>query len=291
LNIIWYVRPVSEKHSLGCEPPRAGDSIAAASALAAGAEVAVVVAGLTPDWESEGFDRRDMRLPGEQDQLIAEVAAAQPNTVVVVVAGSAVAMPWRDDVAAIVHAWYGGQEIGHAVADVLLGEAEPGGRLPVTLPTDSRQHPGLLNYPGEAGEVHYGEGVYVGYRGYDKLGLRPAFPFGHGMSYTTFAVEGLAATRGEDGLVVTGTLVNTGGRQGSEVIKVYAGIAGVERRLVGYQKLAVEAGQSTPFRVAAGRDRLRWWDPGLPGWADPEGELKLGVEGTFDPCPLTVELA
>ena len=161
------------------------DPIAEAVAAATEADVAVIVAGLGADWESEGFDRPDLSLPQDQNTMIAAVAAAQPNTVVVLTAGSAVEMPWIDDVSAVVQAWYGGQEIGAAVADVLLGVADPGGRLPVTFPATSRQHPGLLNYPGEAGQVHYGEGVYVGYRGYDQLGLEPLFGFGHGLSYTS----------------------------------------------------------------------------------------------------------
>jgi beta-glucosidase len=289
---------------LGCEPPgtsgsitgdiraaaKAAGDIRAAAEAAGDADVAVVVVGLTPEWESEGFDRPDLKLPGEQDRLIAEVAAAQPKTVVVLVAGSPVEMAWRHDVAAIVQAWYGGQEVGHAVADVLLGAEDPGGRLPVTFPAHSRQHPGLLNYPGEAGQVRYGEGVYVGYRAYDRLGLEPLFGFGHGLSYTTFALDSPVATADEGGLVVAGSLANTGDRPGSEVIQVYASIAGVERRLIGFCKLALDAGQSAPFRIPIAGDRLRWWDPGLPGWAFPSGRLALRVEGTFTPAPLTVEL-
>ena len=136
---------------LGCRPPGPVDPIGTARELAVDSDVAVVVVGLTPEWESEGFDRPDLTLPGEQDRLVAEVAAAQPNTVVVMVAGSAVEMPWLDRTGAMLQAWYGGQEVGTAVADVLFGHADPGGRLPVTFPPHSRQHPGLLNYPGEAG--------------------------------------------------------------------------------------------------------------------------------------------
>ncbi len=258
-------------------------AISAAVASASSADAAVVVVGLTHEWEAEGFDRPDLRLPGRQDELVSAVAAAQPNTVVVVTAGAAIEMPWYDDVAAVVYAWYGGQEVGHAVADVVLGRAEPGGRMPITFPMDSRQHPGLLNFPGDGRVVRYGEGVHVGYRGFDRLGLDPRAAFGAGISYTSWELDGQKVTPSRDGLTVHGRLTNTGKRDGSDVIRVFAhGISGVDRRLVGYRKVRLAAGASLGFVINVELEQLRTWDVSVGGWALPTGMLRFGLEGLFD---------
>ncbi|MGE3599538.1 MAG: glycoside hydrolase family 3 C-terminal domain-containing protein, partial [Dehalococcoidia bacterium] len=149
----------------GCQPPAPADQLERAVALAARADTAVVVVGLNADWETEGADRVSMDLPGDQDELIRRVAAVNPRTIVLVNAGSAVTMPWANEVAAILQIWYPGQEGGDAVADVLFGEADPGGRLPDTFPVRVEDNPADLTYPGEAGAVAYGEGVFAGYRG------------------------------------------------------------------------------------------------------------------------------
>ncbi len=267
---------------LGCRLPGPVDPIGAARDLAANSDVAVVVVGLTPEWESEGFDRPDLSLPGEQDRLVAEVAVAQPNTVVVMVAGSAVEMPWLDQTGAVLQAWYGGQEAGSAVADVLFGGADPGGRLPVTFPQHSRQHPGLLNYPGEAGTVRYGEGVYVGYRGFDRLGLEPMFCFGHGLSYTTFELGDVAVEDREAQVVVSAVLSNTGRRRGTEVIQVFArDIAGVDRRLAGFAKVSLDAGESASVEIPISYERLRSWNPDGTGWVTATGRIEFEIQGTF----------
>lgn len=275
----------------GCEIPRSEDPIADAAAAATDADVAVIVAGLGADWESEGFDRPDLMLPQDQNALIAAVAAAQPNTVVVLTAGSAVEMPWINDVSAVVQAWYGGQEIGAAVADVLLGVADPGGRLPVTFPATSRQHPGLLNYPGEAGQVHYGEGVYVGYRGYDQLGLEPLFGFGHGLSYTSFDYTHVVAAAENGQIVVQGDLTNSGSRRGVEVVRVFArNVGAIPRQLIGFVKVRLEAGETVPTAVSIPAERLRWWDTEAHAWAFASGTVELVVSGTFGDVELRVEL-
>jgi beta-glucosidase len=210
---------------LGCMPPVPDDPLAAAVELAAKADVAIVVAGLTREWESEGFDRENMRLPGQQDELIARVAAANPNTVVVINAGSAVEMAWADDVAAILQSWYGGQEAGNGLADVLFGDVNPSGKLPTTLPARLEDNPAFINYPGENGKVYYGEGLFVGYRYYDKKEIAPLFPFGHGLSYTTFAYDNLRLNGSEfgpgDEIVVSVDVTNTGQRAGQEVVQLY----------------------------------------------------------------------
>ena len=171
---------------IGCRLPEVVDRLDRAVAAAAAADAAVVVVGNSPEWESEGRDRESMDLPGEQDELVRRVAAANPNTVVVVNTGAPVTMDWADDVPAIVQAWFGGQEMANALVDILTGDAEPGGRLSVTIPVRLEHSPSFGNFPGENGEHWYGEGVLVGYRWYDTRHLPVRFPFGHGLSYTTF---------------------------------------------------------------------------------------------------------
>ncbi len=172
---------------VGAEAPVADDAIARAVDAAAAAETAVVIVGTNADWETEGEDRTGMELPGDQDELVRRVAAVNPRTVVVVNAGSPVSMPWLDDVAAVLQVWFPGEEFGEALADILLGVAEPGGRLPITIPKRLSDTPAFPYYPGEHGKAMYGEGLLIGHRWYDAQHIAPAFPFGHGLGYTTWA--------------------------------------------------------------------------------------------------------
>ncbi len=242
---------------LGCLPPIPEDAIARAAALAAASDVALVFVGLSDEWESEGFDRPDMELVGDQAALIEKVAAANANTVVVLNTGSPITMNWLDKVAAVVQAWYPGQECGNAIADVLFGDVNPSGRLPQTFPRRLEDNPAYINYPGENGKVHYGEGIFVGYRYYDKKKIEPLFPFGYGLSYTTFAYRnpsaalrqgsgqgsghrlrlsasdtstlrlgsgqaGLSArVDADEGVQVSVDVQNTGTRAGQEVVQLY----------------------------------------------------------------------
>ena len=203
--------------------PPEDEELADAVALAAGADVAVVVVGTTAEIESEGYDRASLALPGRQDELVRAVAAANPRTVVVVNAGSPVELPWRDQVPAILLSWFPGQEFGHALADVLCGRAEPGGRLPTTWPARQADVPVLDTRP-VAGRLEYREGLHVGYRAWARAGTEPAFPFGHGLGYTTWAYQGLEAPAAADPgteVVARARLANSGPRPGREVVQAY----------------------------------------------------------------------
>ena len=162
--------------------------MARAVAAAAAADVAVVVVGTNSDWETEGEDRTTLALPGEQDELVRRVVEANPRTIVVLNTGSPVTMPWVDAPAAVLQTWFGGQEMAGALADVLTGAADPGGRLSMTFPRRIEDTPAFGNFPGEDGEVRYGEGLLVGYRWYDTRRLPTLFPFGHGLSYSSFEI-------------------------------------------------------------------------------------------------------
>jgi beta-glucosidase len=162
---------------LGCLPPLPADALERAAALAATSDVAMVFVGLSEEWESEGFDRPGLELVGQQVALIEKVAAANKNTIVILNTGSPIEMPWLDRVKAVVQAWYPGQECGHAIADVLFGDVNPSGKLTQTFPVRIEDNPAYINYPGENGQVHYGEGIFVGYRYYEKKKVAPLFPF------------------------------------------------------------------------------------------------------------------
>src|SRR5205823_3104818 len=195
-----------------------------AAQAASAADVAVVIVGSADGTESEGFDRDSLALPGRQDELVRRVAAANPNTVVVINSGMPVLMPWADQVAAIVQAWFPGQAFGEALADVLSGDAEPGGRLPVSMPRAEADSPVLRAQP-DNGTLAYAEGLLVGYRGYDRSGTDPLFCFGHGLGYTDWEYESMVPAAAElrpgEDLHLEVTLRNSGKRSGREVVQVY----------------------------------------------------------------------
>ena len=228
--------------------------------LAKRSDVVVLIAGLSNEWESEGFDRVDMKLPGAQDKLIERVVAANPNTVVVLNVGSAVEMPWIDKVPAVIQLWYDSQEQGNALSDVLFGDVNPSGKLPTTFPVRLQDNPAYINYPGENGKVRYGEGLFVGYRYYDKKELTPQFPFGHGLSYTTFEYGNLRLstdqTTPEKGLDVSFDVTNTGKRAGKEVVQVYVrdiycSLVRPEKELKAFAKIELDSGETKPSNIAS----------------------------------------
>ncbi|MFO7683106.1 MAG: glycoside hydrolase family 3 C-terminal domain-containing protein [Chloroflexota bacterium] len=271
---------------LSCELDLPADPIQNAVNLAARADAVIVVAGLTDEWESEGFDRPDLTLPGKQDELIARVAAVNPKTVVVLNCGSAVTMPWAADVPAVLQMWYAGQETGNALADVLFGDETPSGKLPTTFPVRYEDNPAFINYPGENGQVHYGEGIYVGYRYYDKKALAPLFPFGHGLSYTTFAYDNLrlnGETFGaDDEMVVSVDVTNTGRAAGQEIVQVY--VRDVKCRLQrplkelkAFAKVSLTPGERQTVNLPLTRQSLAFYDPAVGNWVTEAGEFMVLV--------------
>jgi beta-glucosidase len=267
---------------LGCLPPQDDDPIATAVALAAQSDVAIIVAGLTKEWESEGFDRPDMELVGAQNELIARVAAANPNTIVVLNVGSPVTMPWLDSVTAVLQLWYPGQEGGNAVADVLFGDVNPSGHLPTTFPRRLADNPAYLNYPGENGKVQYGEGLFVGYRYYDKKEIAPLFPFGHGLSYTTFAYANLNITVNGTAVQVQVDVTNTGERAGQEVVQVYvrdeaARLVRPLKELKAFAKIALQPGETQTVSLPLNRQSLAFYDPAVGNWVTEAGTFTVLV--------------
>jgi beta-glucosidase len=251
------------------------------------ADVAVVFVGTDDEWESEGYDRPTFSLPGGQDELVRRVAAVNPRTVVVVNAGAPVDLPWADDVAAVLHVWFGGEEMDGAIADVLTGRADPGGRLPVTIPQRLEHSPSYDNFPGENGEVRYGEGVFMGYRGYDHRAITPRYAFGHGLSYTTFQLGEpvLSATTMERGqqLTITVPVSNTGDRPGSEVVQLYVApraprLARPPKELKGFAKVRLVPGETTTVEIALDDRAFAYWDNGHHDWKQIQARVQSQVE-------------
>ena len=312
--------PVSIR--LGVVPAPDEDALLAAAEQAArGADAAIVIVGSAPAAESEGFDRPGLALTGRQDELVRRIAAVNDRTVVVVNAGMPVLMPWADEVAAVGYAWLGGQAMGDALADVLFGAVEPGGRLPVTLPVAEADCPVLHAVPRD-GQLRYSEGLLIGYRGFDRAGTSPRFPFGHGLGYTSWALEsarpagrgaGPGAGRGarEDagGRIRIGpgedvelavVVRNTGTRPGREVVQAYvapppgaAADAGAEagrpvRTLAAFGAAAAAPGETAEVRLCIPARAFARYDEQAGGWVWPGGEFTVQVGRSSRDLPLSV---
>jgi beta-glucosidase len=256
---------------VGLRPHHPADLVDRAVAAARAADAVLVVVGTSDEWESEGFDRESLHLPGDQDELVRRVAAENPNCALVVNAGSPVVMPWIDRVGAVLTCGLAGQEMAHALADVVFGDCEPGGRLPTTYPVRLEDNPTYTNFPGEHGELRYGEGVFVGYRWYEAREIAPLFPFGHGLSYTTFVIGPATAstTTFVEGtnLTIEVAVRNTGTRRGAEVVQCYVEPCDPRCRrprkeLKAFAKLWLDPGASGTATLTLDDRSFAYWFPG-----------------------------
>jgi beta-glucosidase len=273
--------------------------IAEAVATARAADVAVVVVGTSADVESEGFDRTSLALPGRQDELVHAVAAANPRTVVVVNSGAPVTMPWRNEVAAVLLTWFGGQEYGNALADVLLGRTEPGGRLPTTWPAVVGDVPVLDTAPVD-GVVRYTEGLHIGYRAWLRRDVTPAYPFGYGLGYTNWELSGLTVTANDandldeagDGWRAKVLARNTGPRPGKHVVQAYlsrpdSSIDRPARWLAGFAVVRAEPGEEVTATIEIDPRAVQHWDA---GWQFEPGSFTLHVGSHVADLPLTTHV-
>jgi beta-glucosidase len=268
--------------TIGAMGPQQENMMEEAVTLAATTDVSIVVVGTNDDWESEGWDRDTITLPGEQDLLIAEVAKVSKRTIVIVNAGSPVSMPWLDDVEAVIYAWFPGQEFGDALVDLLVGDVEPSGRLPVTLPRRLEDTPAFEHHPGRNGVAKYLEGRLIGYRWYDTIGREPLFPFGFGLGYADVKIID-ASKSGTHGVDVA--VRNESNRAGMQVVQVYAhrkdrdGLPSDEpdQKLVGYARVKVAAKGTTMLHIDLDPDAYRMWDPEISAWAQWVGNVELRV--------------
>ncbi|KAK3396558.1 glycoside hydrolase superfamily [Sordaria brevicollis] len=293
------LRPVEKQKQMGMTHRYGGcrigfkeedqvDYLQEAIDAAASADVAIVVVGLDAEWESEGYDRQTMDLPynGSQDRLIEAVVKANPNTVVVNQSGSPVTMPWADRVPAILQAWYQGQEAGNALADVLFGLRNPSGKLPCTFPKRLEDTPAYHNWPGENLEVIYGEGIYIGYRHYDRSKIAPLFPFGHGLSYTSFeygrpSLSSRVLT--QNGVIeLCVAITNVGDFDGAETVQVYvrdekSRLPRPEKELVAFEKVSLEKGETRHLRIELDKYAVGYYDTDKKAWVAEEGRFQVLV--------------
>jgi beta-glucosidase len=286
VEFFWKGNPRWKAVNIGHQPPQPKDGIAEALKLAKNSDVVVLVAGLNNEWETEGADRVDMKLPGKQNELIERVLKANKNTIVVLNVGSAVEMPWIDKAPAVVQMWYDGQEQGDALADILFGDETPSGKLPTTFPVRLEDNPAYINYPGENGKVRYGEGIFVGYRYYDKKNLAPLFAFGHGLSYTTFKYSNLRigprSITPAQTLKVRVDVTNTGKVTGKEIVQLYvrdvkSTFARPEKELKGFQKVELKPGQTKTVTFTLDREAFWYFDGVQNAWSLEPGEFEILV--------------
>jgi beta-glucosidase len=249
--------------------------IDAAVAAASRCDTAVVFVGRSGEWDTEGSDLENIELPRNQNALITAVCAANPNTIVVLQTGGPVEMPWVAQAPAILQAWYPGQECGNAIADVLFGHADPAGRLPQTFPVRWSDNPSYSQdpeiYPGSAGTVRYGEGVFVGYRHYEKYGIKPLFPFGHGLSYTEFALSDVTVHTNDEGIEISVNVTNVGDRSGSTVVQLYISdqnstLERPAQELRVFKKVSLQVGQKTIVNLVLSPRDFAYFDVSDDCW-------------------------
>jgi len=306
---VWFppspIKVLQAKYPAASVQFDSGANPATAAALAKNSDIAIVFAY---QWESEGMDLPNLSLPVKQDELIEQVAAANPKTIVVLETGTAVTMPWLDKVGAVLEAWYGGSKGAEAVVNILNGDANPSAKLPMTFPKNEVDlpHPQLVKPgPGQTGEaavmktgeakptfsVKYDEGLKVGYKWYDAEKKAVLFPFGYGLSYTTFAYSGLKVTPGKE-TAVSFTVRNAGKRDGAEIAEVYAALpasAGEPpKRLVGWSKVWLKAGESKEVSVSVDTKYLSIYDE-AGGWKLVPGGYTFMVGGSSQELPLSAK--
>jgi beta-glucosidase len=273
-----------------------GSNVAQATTLAQNSDVAIVFA--SNNYGNEGSDQPGIDLPGNQNQLISSVAAANPRTIVVLHTNSATSMPWLDQVAGVFEGFYAGQQVGTATAALLFGDANPSGKLPVTFPRSLADVPAhtTAQWPGANNQVQYSEGLKVGYRWYDAQNIAPLFPFGFGLSYTTFGFSNLQIGAMSGGnATVTATVTNTGSRAGTEVVQLYVGAPAANgeppRQLKHFQRVTLNPGQAQTVSFTVTARDLAYWNMGTSAWTTPAGTYQIMVGSSSRNVPLTGNLS
>ncbi|WP_241904982.1 glycoside hydrolase family 3 C-terminal domain-containing protein [Shewanella sp. 10N.286.52.C2] len=255
-------------------------------AAAKNADAVVYFGGLSHADDRESIDRPDMKLPGQQDEIIAKLLTANPNTVVFMIGGSAVEMPWADDANAVLWGWYGGMEAGHAYADILFGDENPSGKMPITLPKKlADTAPIALNDYNEK-ESRYSEGVFIGYRWFEQQNITPQFPFGHGLSYSDFTYSDIQLStdniKADDTITVTATITNSSNIAGAEVTQLYlhdlnASVPRPAKELKGFSKVWLKAGESKQVSFNLTTRDLSFWDIKTNDWLAETGEFEVMI--------------
>ncbi|RTE83091.1 hypothetical protein BHE90_002344 [Fusarium euwallaceae] len=277
----------------GFEPFDEDQGIRDAVELAKNVDIAVIVTGLSSDWEFEGSDRKDLRLPGRSDDLIQAVLEAKPNTIVVTQSGCPIEMPWESRATTLVHAWFGGQETGHGLTDIIFGKQNPSGRLSITFPKSIKHTPAYLTFSKADYDIMYGEGVFIGHRYYEMLDQDPLFWFGYGLSYSTFTYKDLEVLKqipgGKDGsMTISLTVTNNGPYDGAEVIQVYiqdpeSTLQRPIKELKAFTKVYLACAESRTVQVSLDRYSLSFWSQEWSKWKAEAGEYVVIIASSSDP--------
>lgn len=281
------------------------DLLGEAIALAKESDIVVYVGGKNIEWESEAYDMKSMDLPGPQNELISKILQVNPNTIIINQSGTPITMPWINEASTVVQAWYQGQELGNSLYDVLVGNVSPCGKLPVTFPRRLEDTPTFHNFPGENDKVVYGEGIWLGYRHYERAKVEPLFPFGFGLSYTTFEYKNtrLSGDVLKDKLTVSVDITNTGEVSGKESVQFYVsqvskpGLTRPVKELKGFAKVDLRPGETKTASYVLDKYALGYWDEKMRSWTvdrdaefavhaaassqDIKGSVNFRVEGTM----------
>ncbi|KAM0749713.1 glycoside hydrolase family 3 protein [Meredithblackwellia eburnea MCA 4105] len=263
-------------------------------------DLAIVIVGTNPDWESEGFDRKTIALPGASDALVSAVLAANPNTIIVTQSGTPVAMPWVKEAHTIVQAFFGGNELGNGLADVLFGKFNPSGKLPLTFPVRLEDNPSFNSFgitSDTPGKTFYGEGIFIGYRHYQRSQIAPLFPFGYGLSYTSFAFSGLSLSSVSDKgeFSVSFKVKNTGKVAGSEVAQVYIAapvegrITSPPQELKAFKKVDLAPAAEVEVKLSLEKEAFSYWDEVKDSWVAPAGTYRVLVSTSSEKVELEGE--
>ncbi|KAL4747006.1 hypothetical protein BDW72DRAFT_209929 [Aspergillus terricola var. indicus] len=269
------------------------ETIQKAVELAKEVDIPIILTGSNSDHESEGLDRKSLDLSGRVPELIERVVEANSNAIVITEAGTAIAMPWADKAKTLVHSWFGGQETGHGIVDVLFGDVNPSGRLPLTFPRRLEDMPAFLNFGKSDTDIVYGEGVFIGYRYYEKVDRPPQFYFGHGLSYTTFEYSNLCVpavfeSGSDHTLTLSVNVKNVGSRAGAEVIQVYihdleSSVQRPRKELKAFEKVFLEAGETQTVKIDLDKYALSFWDQTAGKWVAEAGKFEVILATSGDP--------
>ena len=264
------------------------------------AKTVVIFAGLPDSYESEGYDRKDMKMPQNQDVLISEIAKVNKNVVVVLHNGSPVEMPWVNDVKGILESYLAGESVGTAQIDLLFGKANPCGKLAETFPVKTSDNPTFLNFPGNGHDVNYAEGIYIGYRYYDKKEMKVQFPFGHGLSYTTFEYSDLKLSSKNildtDKLEVSVKITNTGKVSGKEIVQLYVSeLTGTHedrpvKELKAFTKVQLNPKESKVVTMTLDKRSFAFWNTEIGDWYAPTGEYLISAGASCTDIRLTAKV-
>jgi beta-glucosidase len=267
------------------QPPDQFDLMEEAINLAKEADAVVLIAGTNSDWETEGNDRANLDLPSNQNELIETICKLNKNTVVVLNTGSPCEMPWIDNANAILQCWFPGQEFGNSLADILIGKVNPSGKLPTTFPKKLSDTPAYSTYPGKDLQMDYEEGLFIGYRWYDRESIEPLFPFGHGLSYTSFEYSNLRAIPPKGNSSVAAfevDITNTGDVAGKEVLQGYitvnkSQIERPQKELKKFEKISLESGETKKVKFELSEKDLSFWSTENNAWQVEPAEYLFSI--------------